>query len=341
MEERYSRQILFSPIGEEGQRKLLQKHLLIIGLGTLGAQSSEMFARAGIGKITIVDRDYIEWSNLQRQQLYTEEDAKKRLPKAIAAKRRLQEINSEIDINAHILDVTPEEMEWLIKDVDVMIDATDNFDIRMIMNDMSQKYDVPWIYGSCVGSYGMSFTIIPKKTPCLHCLMETVPVGGPTCDTAGIIMPTSSRVVAHQMGEALKILTGNEEALLGKLLSFDVWSNQLVEMNVSSLKKDDCPSCGEKATYPFLDFDQQLKTAVLCGRDSVQIRPAVDERRDLHTLAEQLRNTGGEVEKNPFLLSFVPNDTNVRIVIFEDGRAIIHGTKEVEHARTMYYRYLG
>src|SRR5690625_2105334 len=341
MENRYSRQILFQPIGMDGQNKLLSKHILIIGLGTLGAQSAEMFARAGIGKITIVDRDYIEWSNLQRQQLYTEEDAKKRLPKAIAAKRRLQEINSEIEIKAHIVDVTPEEIEWLIKDVDLMIDATDNFDIRMIMNDIAQKHEVTWIYGSCVGSYGMSFTVIPKKTPCLHCLMVTVPVDGPTCDTAGIIMPTSSRVVAHQMGEALKILTDNEEALSGKLLSFDVWSNQLVEMNVSSLKKDDCPSCGERRTYPFLEFDRQLKTAVLCGRDSVQIRPSIDGRLDLYILAEQLRNTGGEVEKNPFLLSFVPNDDTVRIVIFEDGRAIIHGTKDVEYARTMYYRYLG
>ena|SRR5690625_2331392 len=338
MENRYSRQILFQPIGMDGQKKLLSKHILIIGLGTLGAQSSEMFARAGIGKLTIVDRDYIEWSNLQRQQLYTEEDAKKRLPKAIAAKRRLQEINSEIEINAHIVDVTPEEIEWLIKDVDLMIDATDNFDIRMIMNDIAQKHEVPWIYGSCVGSYGMSFTVIPKKTPCLHCLMETVPVGGPTCDTAGIIMPTSSRVVAHQMGEALKILTGNKEALLGKLMSFDVWTNQTVEMDVSTLKKNTCASCGKNATYPFLDFDKQMKTAVLCGRESVQIRPTTNKRRDLNRLAEQLKVIGGKVEQNPFLVSFTVNEN--RMVVFEDGRAIIHGTKDVEQARTMYHRYL-
>src|SRR5690625_3321166 len=161
MENRYSRQILFKPIGQTGQQRLREKHVLIIGLGALGTQSSEMLVRAGIGKLTIVDRDYIEWSNLQRQQLYTEKDAEKRLPKAIAAKKHLTKINREVIIHEHVLDVTPEELSWLVNDIDLILDATDNFDIRLMINDIAQKEKIPWIYGACVGSYGMSFTIIP------------------------------------------------------------------------------------------------------------------------------------------------------------------------------------
>ena len=338
MMDRYSRQILFPPIGEEGQQKLAKKHVLIVGIGTLGTQSSEMLTRAGIGKLTIVDRDYIEWSNLQRQQLYTEEDAKNRTPKAVAAKERLQAINSEVEIDARIMDVTPIELEELVEGVDLILDATDNFDIRMMVNDISQKHQIPWIYGSCVGSYGMSFTIVPNETPCLHCLMETVPVGGPTCDTAGIIHPAASQVVVHQTTEALKILTDNYDALRKKLISFDVWTNQMVQMNVSSMKKVDCTSCGEEATYPFLQFDEQTKTAVLCGRSSVQIRPSKMQRRNLKQLAQQLEKTGGKVEANAFLLSFTIGDE--RMVVFEDGRALVHGTNDVEKAKTLYHRYL-
>lgn len=335
---RYSRQILFDPIGEKGQQLLREKHVLIVGLGALGTQSSEMLARAGIGKLTIVDRDYIEWSNLQRQQLYTEEDAEGRIPKAVAAEKRLKAINSEVEIESHIMDVTPLELEELVKDVDLILDGTDNFDIRMMINDISQKYNIPWIYGSCVGSYGMSYTIIPGKTPCLHCLLETVPVGGPTCDTAGIISPTVSQVVVHQTAEALKLLTGNVDALRNKLISFDVWENQTVQMNVSSLKNKHCPSCGEDATYPFLSFDEQTKTAVLCGRQSVQIRPPKKQTRNLQQLADQLVKTGGKVEVNDFLLSFTIDDE--RMVLFQDGRALIHGTNDVDKAKTLYHRYL-
>lgn len=335
---RYSRQILFEPIGEKGQQKLHEKHVLIVGMGTLGTQSSEALARAGVGKLTIVDRDYIEWSNLQRQQLYTEADAEARIPKVVAAEKRLREINAEVTISAHILDVGPEELEQLVKGVDLILDATDNFDIRMIMNDIAAKHMIPWIYGSCVGSYGMSYTIIPGETPCLHCLLGTIPVGGPTCDTAGIIHPTASQVVVHQTAEALKILTDNLDALRGKLITFDVWHNQTVQMNVQPMKKADCLSCGTEASYPFLQFDKQTKTAVLCGRESVQIRPAKGEERNLESLANQLDKIGGKVETNPFLLSFTIGKE--RMVLFKDGRALIHGTNDVEKARTLYHRYL-
>src|SRR5690625_1674255 len=185
MIDRYSRQTLFQPIGEEGQRLLGEKHVLIIGLGALGSGSAEILARAGIGKLTIVDRDYIEWSNLQRQQLYTEEDAEKQIPKAIAAANRLRAINSEVEIESHIMDVTPLELEELISGVDLILDATDNFDIRMMINDIAQKHQLPWIYGSCVGSCGMTFTILPGGTPCFRCLLDNVQVGGQACGTAG------------------------------------------------------------------------------------------------------------------------------------------------------------
>lgn len=338
MEDRYSRQILFSEIGEQGQQKLATKHVLIIGLGALGTQSSEMLARSGIGKLTIVDRDYIEASNLQRQQLYTEADATNRIPKAVASKERLQAINSDIEIISHVVDVTPEELEQLVLGVDLILDATDNFDIRMMINDISQKHRIPWIYGSVVGSYGMSYTIIPGETPCLHCLLETVPVGGQTCDTAGIISPAASQVVVHQTTEALKILTESWEALREKLISFDVWTNQTVQMDVSSVKKAACLSCGTNPTYPFLSFDQQTKTAVLCGRESVQIRPPEKQQRNLEKKAEALIKTGGTVEVNPFLLSFQISEE--RMVMFKDGRALIHGTNDIEKAKTLYHRYL-
>src|SRR5699024_2164067 len=335
---RYSRQELFAPIGKTGQQTLHEKTVLIVGMGTLGTQSSEALVRAGAGKIIIVDRDYIEWSNLQRQQLFTERDATKRIPKVVAAEERLQAINSEVVIEAHILDIGPEEIEELISGVDLILDATDNFDIRMIINDAAVKHHVPWIYGSCVGSFGMSYTILPGETPCLHCLIETIPVGGPTCDTAGIIHPAASQVVVHQTAEALKILTNQTGALRKKLVSFDVWENQTTQMNVDPLKKADCVSCGKDAAYPFLSWENQTKSAVLCGRDSVQIRPPQKGLRDLPALAGQLEKTGGTVSYNPFLVSFAIDEE--RMVMFKDGRALIHGTNDVEKAKTLYHRYL-
>lgn len=339
MGSRYSRQSLFAPIGEQGQQKLTNKHVLIIGLGALGTGSSEALARAGVGQLTLIDRDYVEWSNLQRQQLYTEADAEERIPKAIAAKKRLQAINSEIEIKEHILDATPLELENLIGTVDLILDATDNFEIRMIINDLSQKHRIPWIYGSCVGSYGISYTVLPGKTPCLHCLMEDVPMGGLTCDTAGIIQPTVGMVVVQQTAEALKLLTDNESALRNKLLSFDLWTNEQSSIHVEQLKKLDCPSCGKEPTYPFLAFENQTKTAVLCGRDTVQIRPAYVQNIDLEAIAIRLLETGGQVERNPFLLSFAIH--NERLVLFQDGRSLVHGTNDKSKARTLYHQYFG
>ncbi|NHC42626.1 thiazole biosynthesis adenylyltransferase ThiF [Bacillus sp. MM2020_1] len=339
MNNRYSRQELFSSIGKDGQQRISNKHVLIIGVGALGSGSTEALVRAGIGKLTIVDRDYVEWSNLQRQQLYSEEDAKNRLPKVIAAKNRLSAVNSSVAIEAIIVDASVSELEDWAKNVDLIIDATDNFETRMIINDVSQMYGVPWIYGACVGSYGISYTIIPEKTPCLSCILETVPLGGLTCDTAGIISPAVNMVVSYQIGEALKILVGDFDSLRNKLVSFDLWKNQFSAIQVDKLKNEDCPSCGKERSYPYLSFENQTKTAVLCGRDSVQIRPSIPTVRDLEALEQLLAKQGGTVQRNPFLLSYSVH--SYRLVLFKDGRVLVHGTKDISEAKALYHRFLG
>jgi molybdopterin/thiamine biosynthesis adenylyltransferase len=330
---------LFTPIGPEGQRKLDRKHVLLIGAGALGTGNAEALVRAGVGKITIVDRDYVEWSNLQRQQLYSEEDAALRLPKAIAAQNRLKCVNSAVEVAALVMDVTTDEIEQLAAGVDLIVDATDNFDTRLLINDFSQKNRIPWIYGACVGSYGVTYTIIPGETPCLNCLLETLPPGGATCDTVGIISPTVQMVVAFQTAEALKILVEDWKSLRRKLVSFDLWSNQYASIGIDKAKKEGCLSCGTKPTYPYLSASNHAKTAVLCGRDTVQIRPPVPMKRDLDEVAGRLAAQGGKVEKNPYLVSFSIGEH--RLAIFQDGRVLVHGTKNIVEAKNLYHRYLG
>ncbi|MEO2075684.1 MAG: thiazole biosynthesis adenylyltransferase ThiF [Bacillus sp. (in: firmicutes)] len=339
MDERYSRQVLFPGIGKEGQEKIRNKHVLIIGAGALGSGSAEVLTRSGIGKLTIIDRDYVESSNLQRQQLYTEEDVAEKLPKAAAAEKRLRAINSDVEIRSIIGDATPELLEELVADVDLMMDATDNFETRMAMNDVSQKYQIPWIYGACVGSYGMSFSIIPGKTPCLNCLLRSIPLQGLTCDTGGIISPAVQMVIAHQTAEALKMLVEDWDAVRTTFVSFDLWRNEYTSLKMSKAKFAGCLSCGEERTYPYLDYENMTKTTVLCGRDTVQIRPSKTGVISLEQLAGQLSSLGYAVKGNPYLLSVEMG--NERMVIFQDGRALIHGTKDLTHAKSIYQRILG
>ncbi|WP_203362608.1 thiazole biosynthesis adenylyltransferase ThiF [Bacillus sp. REN10] len=338
MSERYSRQQLFQPIGDSGQEQLQKKHVLIVGAGALGSASAEAIVRAGVGKVTIIDRDYVEWSNLQRQQLYSEQDAKDKLPKAIAAKNRLEKINSTIEIQGLIMDARADNLEPLLTDVDVMIDGTDNFDIRFMVNDLSQKHRIPWVYGSCVGSYGATYAIIPGKTPCLHCLLQAVPNTGVTCDTAGIISPAVQMVAAYQVAEALKILVGDITAVRDTYLTFDVWKNQHYAVNLDKVKGTHCPSCGDHPTYPYLAYENQTKTDVLCGRNTVQIRPANEIHYDFDRLAQQL-SSHGDIHRNPYLLSCQLKD--YRLVIFQGGRVLVHGTNDIQQAKNLYYRLLG
>ncbi|TXR64739.1 molybdopterin-synthase adenylyltransferase MoeB [Bacillus sp. AR18-7] len=338
MAERYSRQQLFKPIGDRGQEKIRNKHVLIVGAGALGSASAESFVRAGIGKLTIIDRDYVEWSNLQRQQLYSEEDVREKLPKAIAAKNRLEKLNSEVQIDAFVMDACAENLEGLLGNVDVIIDATDNFDIRFIINDLSQKYNTPWVYGSCVGSYGMSYTIIPQETPCLHCVLKNVPVTGVTCDTAGIISPTVQIVAAYQVAEALKILVEDFAAIRKTFFMFDIWSNQNHFIKLGKIKTDDCPSCGLNRTYPYLSYENQTKVAVLCGRNTVQIRTVESRQYNFDDIEKVLKKLG-EVDRNPYLLSCQLDE--YRVVIFRDGRVFIHGTNDILKAKQLYYHVFG
>ncbi|WHY27401.1 molybdopterin-synthase adenylyltransferase MoeB [Bacillus wiedmannii] len=338
MAERYSRQQLFKPIGSRGQEKIRNKHVLIVGAGALGSASAESFVRAGIGKLTIIDRDYVEWSNLQRQQLYSEQDVREKIPKAIAAKNRLEQINSEVQIHAFVMDAVAENMEDLLKNVDVIIDATDNFDIRFVINDLSQKHNIPWVYGSCVGSYGMSYTVIPQETPCLHCVLKNVPVTGVTCDTAGVISPAVQIVAAYQVAEALKILVEDFSAIRKTFFMFDIWSNQNHFIKLGKIKTDDCPSCGLNRTYPYLSYENQTKVAALCGRNTVQIRPVKNRKYDFDDI-EKVLNKLGKVERNPYLLSCQLDD--YRVVIFRDGRVFIHGTNDISKAKQLYYCVFG
>lgn len=336
MKDRYSRQALFQPIGKTGQEKIRRKHVLILGCGALGTANAANLVRAGIGKLTIIDRDYVEWSNLQRQQLFTAEDAENQVPKVIAAKEKLTAINPEVEMIAHILDVTGDNIRPHLKGVDLVIDATDNFDIRFIMNDLIHQYKLPWIFGSCVGSTGMSFTVLPGETPCLACILESTTMTGATCDSVGIIAPAVQMVVAHQTTEALKILVEDETALRTELVMFDLWHNRYQLINVDRAKEMDCPTCGKNPTYPKLTYDLRTKTEVLCGRNTVQIR----SRRDvaLDELAHRLGKLGS-VRVNEFLLSLHYDD--YRVVVFRDGRTFIHGTDSIETARKIYSQLVG
>jgi molybdopterin-synthase adenylyltransferase len=338
MNERYSRQILFPQIGQNGQEKLLNSRVLLVGCGALGASHAEILARAGVGFLRIVDRDFVEFTNLQRQTLYSEADASERLPKAIAAKKRLAEINSEIEIEAIVADVNNSNVENFVRDVDLVLDGTDNFQIRYLINDACVKLNKIWIYGAAVSSYGTTMTIIPNKTPCLRCIFEEMPSAGsaPTCDTAGVIQPIISSVSAIQTTEALKILTGNSEKLHKSLVQIDVWQNDWRKIKLGSPNAD-CETCA-KGNFEFLAAEASEFSAVLCGRDAVQIQPAKAARIDLAQLAERLKNLGA-VKQNEYLVRF--NADEYELTVFGDARAIVRGTDDVSQARSVYARYVG
>jgi len=338
MNERYSRQILFREIGKTGQEKLLKSRVLLVGAGALGASHAEVLTRAGVGFLRIVDRDFVEFTNLQRQTLYSESDALERLPKAIAAKNRLLAINSEIEIDAIVADVNHSNIENFIKDVDLILDGTDNFQIRYLLNDACVKHTKPWIYGAAVSSYGTTMTIFPNETPCLRCIFEEMPspASAPTCDTAGVIQPIISSISAIQTTEALKILTGNRDKLHKSLMQIDVWNNDWRKIKLGK-PNEDCETCARR-NFEFLDAETGEFSAVLCGRNAVQIAPPKPVKIDLEKLAERLENLG-EVKQNEYLVRFSTGENE--LTIFADARAIIRGTDDVSAARSLYAKYVG
>ncbi|MEP6570226.1 MAG: ThiF family adenylyltransferase [Acidobacteriota bacterium] len=338
MDDRYSRQILFSGIGKEGQRQLLQSRALIIGCGALGSAHAESLARAGVGRLRIVDRDFVETSNLQRQTMFTERDADERVPKAVAAANHIQEISGNIVVEPEIADVNRSNIERLISDCDVVLDGTDNFATRYLINDACVKHEINWIYGAAVGSYGVTMTISPHQTPCLRCVFEEPPpaASAPTCDTAGVIMPIISVVAAVQVTEALKLLTGKTEDLHRSLMQFDVWRNEWRKINPGG-PSPDCPTCGQ-GRYETLEATAGDFAAVLCGRNAVQVSPSQATQLNFEELAERLRAIG-EVKFNDYLLRFRTGD--FELTVFHDARSIIRGTSEIATARSLYAKYIG
>ncbi|MCI0661494.1 MAG: ThiF family adenylyltransferase [Acidobacteria bacterium] len=338
--ERYSRQILFSGIGKEGQELLANSHAVIIGCGALGAMHAEMLARAGVGRLRLVDRDFIEESNLQRQIIFEERDVDERLPKAVAAEARINRINSEIKVEAIVKDVNYSNVENLIGDADVVLDGTDNFEVRFLINDAAVKLNRPWVYGAAVGSYGVQMTIRPHETPCLRCLFSEMPAPGTslTCDTAGVILPIVATVASYQVSEAMKLLTGQTEKLHGSLLQFDLWETKFTRLRIDRLRgQDQCRACTQ-GQYDFLTARSGQLTMTLCGRNAVQITPAVSTQIDFANLAEQLR-VAGEVSYNRYLLKFKSGEHE--ITVFPDARSIIKGTDDPNVARSLYARFIG
>jgi molybdopterin-synthase adenylyltransferase len=338
MNERYSRQILFPGIGREGQERLLASRVLLVGCGALGASHAEMLARAGVGKLRIVDRDFVEYTNLQRQTLFRESDAQDRVPKAVAAKQRIAEINSEIEVEAIVADVNNSNIESLIDGCDVVLDGSDNFQVRYLVNDASVKHDRPWIYGAAVSSYGTTMTVIPGESPCLRCIFDEMPDAGssPTCDTAGVIMPIISSISGVQVAEALKLLTGQRGELHRSLMQIDVWRNEWRKIKLAG-PDPDCVTCG-KRQFEFLDAESQEFAAVLCGRNAVQVAPPRPVKLDILELAGRLCNTSA-VNYNEYLVRF-PIDV-YEMTVFTDGRAIVKGTDDISVARSLYAKYIG
>lgn len=337
---RYSRQILFSGIGPEGQQKLGRGRVLLVGCGALGSVMAEIIVRAGIGALTLADRDYIDESNLQRQSLYTEADCRAGLPKATAAARHLSEINSGVELTPRIVDVNASTIAELVQGHDLILDGTDNFETRFLVNDASLKWNIPWVYGACVGAYGLCAAFVPGATPCLRCVLEQLPPPGssPTCDTVGVIGSIVHVVASLEVAEAIKILTGQLDRLNRKLMSIDLWENLITGVSLDQLRGNaGCPACGERK-FDFLEGKHEGRTQSLCGRDAVQVQRTSPSPVDFKIIAGRLAPLG-PVTCNEFLLKAQVD--KFEIALFRDGRAIVRGTHDADEARRIYAKYIG
>ena len=335
LHEKYSRQILFAGIGEQGQQRLLASSVVIVGCGAIGAAAANLLARAGIGKIRIVDRDFVEPSNLQRQTLFDESDALAALPKAIAAQRKLHSINSSVSVEAVVADLSPHNAADLLARFDLILDGTDNFETRFLINDFAVQNAKPWIYAAAVGSYGLTMTIRPGATPCLACLTESQQQGlEETCDTIGVLGPVVNLIASLEAAEAMKLLAGRTDSLHGRLISCDVWSGHFQSVLIA--RNPDCRAC---ARHEFIYLDGEAQPHItMCGRDSVQIHER-SRSLDLAVLKSRLSPTVSDVRQNEFLLRFrIPP---YEMTVFSDGRAILKGTKDPAVARSLYARYIG
>lgn len=335
--DRYSRQILFAGIGEQGQRRLADASVVIVGCGAIGASTAALLARAGVGRLRILDRDFVEPSNLQRQSLFEESDARDSLPKAVAARQKLHAINSLISVEGVVADLTPLNAEEFLSGFDLILDGTDNFETRFLINDFAVKANRPWIYAAAVGSYGVTMTIRPGLTPCLACLLEGERSASgveETCDTVGVLGSIVQLISSLESTEALKLLAGKEDALHGRLISSDIWSGRFQSVQISGASN--CRAC-VRHEFSYLEGDAQPHVT-MCGRDSVQIHER-SRSLDLAALGARLASVVESVRHNEFLLRFrVPP---YEMTVFADGRAILKGTKDPAVARSLYARFIG
>jgi len=334
-QEKYSRQVLFSPIGAEGQQKLFRSSAVIVGCGALGTAQASALVRAGVGRVRIVDRDFVEESNLQRQTLFDEADVAANLPKAVAAQRKLKLINSDVEAEGVVADVDSHNVESLVEGFEVILDGTDNFATRYLLNDAALKLQIPWIYGAVVASYAATLTIVPGRTPCLACVFPQPPQGlHDTCDTVGVIAPAVAWAAAVQVTEALKIFLGRFDELHGSLLAFDIWKSQFQQIKPTADAQ--CRAC-VKRDFVHLHGSGQIHTT-LCGRDAVQISQRESRGLDLAALKTRLEKLGA-VRANEFLLRCRLDA--YELTVFPDGRAIIKGTDDPAVARGIYAKYIG
>jgi adenylyltransferase/sulfurtransferase len=336
--ERYSRQMILPGWGRAGQERLAQKRAVVVGCGALGSHIAAHLARAGVGHLVLADRDFVEWHNLPRQALYDEADARAGVPKAVAAARRLRQINAQVEIEEHVVDVNADTVEGLIGGSDVVLDGADNFEVRYLLNEACVKEGLSWIYGGVLGTYGLSAAIVPGETPCLRCLLGPMPPPGamPTCETAGVLGPAVAVIAALEATEALKILLERPEDLLRSLVMIDVWNG---DFERAQTQKGDgvCPVCDE-GRYELLEAERGSMTTVLCGRQAVQVSPRPRRDLDLAALASRLADAG-QVAVNDYLLRLAVEGKE--ITVFADGRAIVKGVDDPAQARTLYARFVG
>jgi molybdopterin-synthase adenylyltransferase len=332
---RYSRQVRFAPWGVDGQERIGASRVAIVGCGALGTVQAEILARAGVGLLRIIDRDVVELSNLQRQFLFSEADAREGTPKAVAAARRLAEINSEVTVEPMVADLSPSNAVELLENIDLILDATDNFETRYLINDFSVRENIPWIYGAAVASYGLKLAIIPNVTACLKCVYPEPPQGAqPTCETAGVLSTVTATIAALQTADAMRILKSGSDNFLARLTTIDLWTGEVRQLSPPS-RDPNCPCCARR---DFVHLDGSKRAPIsLCGRNAVQIHER-SRPLDLADLAKRLGELA-PVRSNEFALR-VTLDT-YELMIFPDGRAIIKGTTDVGIARSLYARYVG
>lgn len=339
MDERYSRQTLFKPIGHEGQKQIETATVTVIGCGALGSAIAETLVRAGVGVIHLVDRDFVELSNLQRQQLFSEEDAAQMLPKVAAAEKRLKAIRNDVRLHIYLDNLDVQLIEKLASDSALIMDATDNFETRLMINDAAVKHRIPWIYGACVGSSGVVFPFVPGETSCFRCLLPVLPAVNETCDTTGIISPAVQVTAALQCAEAMKWLSGNHEALRKKVHHFNLWDNTQLDIGISRIKNENCETCGKQPTFPSLKSSNSSSYAVLCGRDAVQVLPDPQRLITLDDAEKIGKDMKIPIKRTPYFVEI--HVFNHRMVLFGNGRLLIYGIRNVSEGRKLYHQLFG